>query len=96
MFVGNGLVQRRLAGLADDYNTGGISPDQFAVNIPQLTVTLPTLAPAYSDTSTYTGLPVWLELGVFGLVGYYLFRFVSETTQRVRSGVRAARGARRK
>jgi hypothetical protein len=67
--------------------------DQFSVNIPQTTITLPSIPAAYSDTSTFTGLPLYLEIGLGMLGTYLLVRATQRTTQRVRAGVRAARRA---
>lgn len=65
--------------------------DQFSINIPQTTLTLPTVPAAYSDTTTFTGLPLYLELGLGVLGTILLFRFTQRTTRRVRAGVKAAR-----
>jgi hypothetical protein len=80
MFVQRGLGQ-------DD--TG----DGFSINIPQTTLTLPTLPAAYSDTTTFTGLPLWAELGLGGLGLYMLFAATRRVGKRVSAGVRAARRA---
>lgn len=70
------------------------SSGQFSVNIPQTTITLPTIPPAYADTNTFTGLPLYLELGLGALAAVLLVKATQKTTARVRAGVRAARRAR--
>jgi hypothetical protein len=69
----------------------GTAAEQFSINIPQTTLTLPTVPAGYTDTTTFTGLPVVWEIGL-GLVGaFFLARFVTKAKRRVSAGVRAAR-----
>lgn len=70
------------------------SSGQFSVNIPQTTLTLPTVPAAYADTNTFTGLPLYLELGLGAIGAFLLVRVTQKTTARVRAGVKAARRAR--
>ena len=67
------------------------SGDQFSINIPQTTVTLPSLPPAYSDTNTFTGLPLYMEIGLGVLGTILLVKATGSATRRVRAGVKAAR-----
>jgi len=84
-----GARRRRLG--QDD---SGTAADQFSINIPQTTLTLPTVPAAYEDTSTFTGLPVVWEIGL-GLVGaFFLAKFVGSAKRRVTAGVRAAKRSR--
>jgi hypothetical protein len=69
------------------------STDQFSVNIPQMTLTLPTVPAGYTDTSTFTGLPIAAEIGLGLLGAFVLLRFTQNVGRRVKSGVRAARRA---
>jgi hypothetical protein len=69
------------------------SGDQFSINIPQTTFTLPTLPAGYSNTGTFTGLPVAVEIGLGLAAAFLLFRVTQKTTRRVSAGVRAARRA---
>jgi hypothetical protein len=68
--------------------------DQFSINIPQTTLTLPNVPAGYADTTTFTGLPVYAEIGL-GLVGIWLlFKGTRNVKRRVSAGVKAARRAR--
>lgn len=74
-----------------DATDTGLPTDSFSINIPQTTLTLPTLPAGYADTTTFTGLPIAWEIGL-GLVGaLLLFRFTQKAGRRVRAGVKAAR-----
>jgi hypothetical protein len=70
------------------------SAGQFSINIPQTTLALPTVPAAYAATDTFTGLPLYLELGLGALGAFLLVRATQRTTKRVRAGVKAARRAR--
>ena len=66
----------------------------FSINIPQTTLTLPSVPSAYSDSDTFTGLPLYLEVGLGVIGAYLLVKATQKTTARVRAGVKAARRAR--
>jgi hypothetical protein len=70
------------------------SADSLSINIPQTTLTLPTLPAGYADTTTFTGLPVWAELGLGGIGLFLLFKGVRGAKRRVSAGVKAVRRAR--
>ena len=82
------IFNTHLGGLGQDD-----SGDQFSINIPQTTLTLPTLPSGYGNTSTFTGLPIAAEIGL-GLLGtFLLFRVTQKAGRRVQAGVKAARRA---
>jgi hypothetical protein len=88
MYVSTLRGRRGIGRIGDD------GADQFSVNIPQTTLTVPSLPPGYADTATFTGLPITWEIGLGLLGALMLFKFTQRASKRVSAGVRAARRAR--
>jgi hypothetical protein len=85
MYVSTLRGRRGIGRIGDD------SADQFSINIPQTTLTIPSLPQGYADTATFTGLPITWEIGLGLLASLLLFRFTQKAGRRVSAGVRAAR-----